>query len=156
MKNIFRQHFIIFTRNMPKLISTRSQKNYYQYFMKSFRAVPERHQESPWTIVQSSCEKYFSTKFHHFCAKYFSSFEMFAPLLVLRSVPGFFYPRFEKLGPIPGSILSPVFSIPGFFYPLFYSYTLFSADTPRDTPRHHTGAVNLSTRRRQPKNPSAD
>ena len=31
---------------------------------------------------QSSCEEYFSTKFHHFCAKYFSSFQNFPPLVL--------------------------------------------------------------------------
>ena len=30
------------------------------------------------TIVQSPSEKYSSARFHHFCAKYFSSFQNFA------------------------------------------------------------------------------
>ena len=40
--------------------------------MKTVKQVPETPHERPWTIVQSTHEKYLSTKFHHFCAKFFS------------------------------------------------------------------------------------
>ena len=56
-----------------------------KYFMKSVREVLEKSHEGPRIIVQSFNEKYFSTKFHHFRAKYFSSFRNF-PSLVLDTV----------------------------------------------------------------------
>ena len=40
---------------------------------------PRKPSESPRTIIQSSCEQYFTSKIYHFCAKYFSSFRNFAP-----------------------------------------------------------------------------
>ena len=55
---------------------------YDQYFIKTVREVPVRPHEGPKTVVQSSGEKYFSTKFHHFRAKYFSSFRNFAPTVL--------------------------------------------------------------------------
>ena len=38
--------------------------------MKTVRPVPKRPRESSNSIVHPSCEKYFPTKFHNFCAKY--------------------------------------------------------------------------------------
>ena len=58
---------------------------YNQYFIKTVREIPGRPHECPKTVVQSSGEKYFSTKFHHFCVKYFSSFRNF-PSVVLDTV----------------------------------------------------------------------
>ena len=53
--------------------------------MKTVREISGRPHEGPKTIAQSSGEKYFSTKFHHFCAKYFSLFRNF-PSAVLDTV----------------------------------------------------------------------
>ena len=57
-------------------------KTYDQQILKTVRKVPERTHEGPKTVVQSSGEKYFSTKIHHFRAKYFSSFRNFPPLVL--------------------------------------------------------------------------
>ena len=51
------------------------------------RKVPRRSQD----YLQSSGEKYFSIKFHHFRAKYFSSFQNFPP-----HVPDTVTTKFEK------------------------------------------------------------
>ena len=53
--------------------------------MKTVREVSGRPRECPRVILQSSGAKYFSTKFHHFRAKYFSSFRNF-PRTVLDTV----------------------------------------------------------------------
>ena len=65
----------------------KQQKHYdsaicYQYCIKTLREVPGRPHEGPKTVVQSSGKKYFSAKFHHFCAKYFSSFRNFPPTVL--------------------------------------------------------------------------
>ena len=85
VKNNFRPTFIIFMRNLPKVLTSRSRKIYDKYSIKIVRDVPGRPRECPRIILQSSGEKHFSTKFHHFCAKYFSSFRNF-PGTVLDTV----------------------------------------------------------------------
>ena len=50
--------------------------------MKTVRKISGRPRDCPRVILQSSGEKHFSTKFHHFCAKYFSSFRNFAPAVL--------------------------------------------------------------------------
>ena len=57
-------------------------KNNKQYFMKTAREVPERPREDPRAMVLCSGEKYFSYRFHHFRAKYFSSSRNFPPLVL--------------------------------------------------------------------------
>ena len=78
----FRQQFHHFCAKYAKNDEHYESKIYDQYFIKTVRKVPERPHEGPWTIVQSFGEKYFSTKFHHFCAKYFSSFQNFASIVL--------------------------------------------------------------------------
>ena len=47
-----------------------------------FRDVLGRPSECPRKSGKSSCEKYFSTEFHHFCANYFTSSQNFAPAVL--------------------------------------------------------------------------
>ena len=57
--------------------------------MKTIRKVPGTPPEGPRTIAKVSGEKYFSTKFHYFASKYFSSFRNFAsPVLDTVMSPG--------------------------------------------------------------------
>ena len=58
---------------------------YTEYSIKNPKELPRRPQKDPGPIVQSSGGKYFSTKFYHFRASYFSTFRIF-PATVLETV----------------------------------------------------------------------
>ena len=78
---------------------TKNRKLVSNILMETARKVPGRPREGPRTIVQSSGEKYFSTKFQKFCAKHFSSFRNF-PGTVLDTVTT----KFDETGSSPINI----------------------------------------------------
>ena len=54
---------------MPKIIYNKS-RQIKNGNPKNVKQGPKRPRENPRTIVHPSCEKYFPSKFHNFCAKY--------------------------------------------------------------------------------------
>ena len=77
-------YFFIFARNLPKILSTRSRKIMTSISLNYQEGAGKASRGSQY-IVQSFGETYFSMKFHHFCAKYFSRFRNF-PTIVLDTV----------------------------------------------------------------------
>ena len=98
VKKYFRPYFIISRTKYDKNDEHYESKISNKYFIKTVMKVPERPQEDPRTIVMSFYEKYFSHKFHHFCAKYFHHFKIsprsFATFFQL---PGHLLCRFKNV-----------------------------------------------------------
>ena len=74
----FSPYFHNFHAKSAKIFDFYNSNIYDKYSIKIVRNVPGGPSECPRIIVKSSDEKYFSNKFHHFRAKYFSSFENFS------------------------------------------------------------------------------
>ena len=87
---------------MPKNDEHYESKNYEKDFMETVRNIPGRPHDRSRIILQTSGEKYFSTKFHIFCVKYFSSF---------RNVAGSVLDTVSHQGPILYGNLSEVIKI---------------------------------------------
>ena len=93
MKKYFSAIYCHLRENVTNTMSTKCLKIVSETLMKTVRKIPERPHDDPMTIVRSSGEKHFSTKFHHFGAKYFSSFRNFPPLakIILNTSRGICY-----------------------------------------------------------------